>query len=142
MVPVAQHAQAFKIFSLPVDLGAGIIAAFVAEGFHVHFLAGLTDFFLHVQLDGQTVAIPAGHVRGIVAVQRAALDDDVLQHLVNRVTNMNTAIGIGRAVMQDEFGPTFAGFANLLVQSVLFPVFQHAGLPLRQVAAHWESRFR
>src|SRR5690606_40899703 len=51
---------------------------------------------------GQAMAIPARHVGGVEAGQGARADDHVLDDLVNRVADVDAAVGVGRAVVQDE----------------------------------------
>ena len=43
-----------------------------------------------------------GHVRRVEARHRPRLDDDVLQDLVERVADVDLAVGVGRPVVQDE----------------------------------------
>ena len=100
MRPVAQHAEADKVFTLTVDLLRGIFAALGAEFSGGEFLTWLTVLLLDFQLDRQTVAVPARNVRRVIARQSFGLNDNVFQNLVNRVTNMNAAIRIRRAIMQ------------------------------------------
>jgi len=102
ILPVAQHQQPLEIGLLFFNLAAGIVTAGLAELCGAHFLPRLAHLFLHLQLDGQAMAIPTGHVRGVVAVQSTALDDNVLEHLVHRMADVDVAIGIGRAVVENE----------------------------------------
>ncbi|STW01746.1 Uncharacterised protein [Klebsiella pneumoniae] len=102
MRPVAQHAETDKVFTLAIDLLGGIFAALSAEFGSGKFLTRLAVFLLHFQLDRQTVAVPARNVRRVIARQSFGLNDNVFQNLVYRVTNMNAAIRIRRAIMQNE----------------------------------------
>ncbi len=77
---------------------------------------------LDLVLDGQAVAVPAGHVGCIEARQVLGLDDDVLENLVDGVTDMDAAVGIGRAIVQDEQGRPRTGFAQALVQVHVLPL--------------------
>ena len=86
----------------------GIGAAFGAELQHRHRIlvaAGLAVFLLDLPLDRQAVAVPAGDVVGVVAGHLARAVDHVLQDLVQRVADMQVAVGVGRPVMQDEVLP-------------------------------------
>lgn len=67
--PVAQHAQADKVFTLTVDLLRGIFAALGAEFSGGEFLTRLTVLLLDFQFDRQTVAVPARNVRRVIARQ-------------------------------------------------------------------------
>jgi hypothetical protein len=55
-------------------------------------------------LDRQAVAVPARDVLRVEALELALLDDHVLEDLVDRVAHVDLAVGIGRAVVQDELG--------------------------------------
>ena len=138
-LPVAQHTEADEILLLSFHLLSGIFAAQLAEFRRGDILAVV---LLHHQFDRQTVAIPTGHVRRIEAVQRLRLDDDVLQDLVDGVTDVDVAVGIGRAVVQDEFLGTGTRLADALVELLLLPLLQPLRLALGEVAAHGESGFR
>jgi hypothetical protein len=101
---------------------------------------GFADLLLHVQLDGQAVAVPARHVGRVEAVQGLVLDDDVLEHLVDRVPHVQIAVGVGRAVVEDEGRSPGARLADALVELHGLPLLQALGLPLGQVGLHGESR--
>ena len=96
----------------------------------------LAQFLLYLVLDRQAVAVPAGHVGRVLAVQGARLDDHVLENLVDRVADMDITVGVGRAVMQYVTRAADAGVADLLVEILLLPVPQALGFALREVAAH------
>ena len=133
--PVAQHAQANEIGLLALDLLGGVGAAQFAELRRRNVLAvGL----FHLQFDRQAVAVPARHVRRVEAGQGLGLDDDVLEDLVHRVADVNVAVGVGRAVVQDEFRPPGRRVADRLVAFFFLPAFHPAGLAFGEVAAHRE----
>ena len=140
--PVAQHAQADKVFTLTVDLLRGIFAALGAEFSGGKFLTRLAVLLLDFQLDRQTVAVPARNVRRVIARQSFGLNDNVFQNLVNRVTNMNAAIRIRRAIMQNEGFFAFFGCTNDAVQVIIGPTRQHSRFAFGEVATHREPCFR
>ena len=72
------------------------------ERWRIDLHTGLADLLLDIQLYRQAMAVPARHIRGIKTTQCLALDDDVLQYLVNGMADMDIAIGIGRAIMQHK----------------------------------------
>jgi hypothetical protein len=78
--------------------------------------------FLDLVFDRQAVAVPARHIGRVETGQRPRADDDVLEDLVDRVANVNVAVGVGRAVVQDEARAPLRGFADLLVELFLLPV--------------------
>ena len=135
MIPVAQHAEADEVLLLPLDLLLGIGAAQLAE---LRRRNRLAVFFLHLQLDRQAVAIPARHIGRVETRQRLALDDDVLENFVHRMADMDVAVRIRRAVVQDEFRLTLPGRADFLVALLRLPARHHLRLALGEVAAHRE----
>src|SRR5262249_56341288 len=92
--------------------------------------------------DREAVAVPPGDVVRIEAKHLLAARDDILQDLIERVPNMDIAIGVGRAVMQDEFVTAIRAGAQLLVEIALFPARQDFRLALRQARAHGEFGLR
>ncbi len=147
IVPIADHTEAHEIALLALDLLGGVFAALLAEGFEIDLFTRLADLLLDIVLDGQTVAVPAGHIGRVISRQDPRLDDDVLEHLVDRVTDVNVAIGVGRAIVKNEFVATDARRAQLAVQVEPLgvgrvPFFQHVRLPLGQVGLHGETGFR
>src|SRR5512138_1399358 len=80
------------------------------------------------------------HARRIEAVERARLDDDVLEDLVDRVADVDRTVRIGRAVVQDERRTALRDGAELLVGAVLLPPREHLGLATGEVGLHREGR--
>src|SRR5262245_18633534 len=102
-----------------------------------------SEGLLHRELDRQTVAIPTGDVRGSCARHRPELDDDVLQDLVQRVTDMDVAVGVGRTVVQNEcLRRLLASSLQLPVEDDLLPTANRFRFPLRNVSAHLEVGLR
>ena len=99
VVPLAQHAEADEILLLALDLLGGKGARQFA-----HLVAGnvLAVQLLDLVLDRQAVAVPARDIGRIETGQRLRANDDVLENLVDRVADVDVAVGIGRAVVQDE----------------------------------------
>jgi hypothetical protein len=58
------------------------------------------------------------------------------------MTDVNLAVGIGRAVVQDELGTILANFAQLLVQANAVPALQDLRFALRQAGLHGEGGVR
>src|SRR5690606_21249574 len=130
-----------KVFLLPGDLAGGILATFIAEGARIHFLPDLADFLLDLVLNRQAVAIPARHIGGIEAAQGARLDDHVLEYLVDRVTDMDIAVRIRRAIVQDKLVAAGKLLANTLVQLALLPGLDARRLLLGKARLHRETGF-
>ena len=139
VVPITQHAQTDEVGFLPLDLGVGIGAAGGAEGFGIQLHAGFAVLALDHQFDRQPMAIPTWHIGRIEASQLLGFDDDVLQHLVDGMADVNIAVGIGWAIMQHELGAPGAGRADRVIEVVRLPLRQALRFPLGQVAAHREG---
>ncbi len=63
----------------------------------------------HLELDGEAVAVPPGHVAHLEAAEHLVAVDEVLQDLVERVPDVQVPVGVGRAVVQDELGACVVG---------------------------------
>lgn len=59
LLPVTQHAQTDKVFTLTVNLRCGVFAALGAELSGGELLTRLAELLLYFQFDRQTVAVPA-----------------------------------------------------------------------------------
>jgi hypothetical protein len=97
-LPVAEHTETLEVAALLLDLLGRERAAGRAERVGVELLPGPPVLLLDGVLDGQTVAVPAGDIGCVVTLERARLDDDVLEDLVERVTDVDRAVGVRRAV--------------------------------------------
>ncbi len=139
VVPVAQDAETDEVGFLPFDLFGRVGTAALAGQIGRLVLA---EGGLDLVLDRQTVAIPARHIRRVEAGQGARADDHVFDHLVHRVTNVNIAVGIRRAIVQDELRATFADLPQLPVQVNAVPALQNLRLALWQTGLHRKCRGR
>src|SRR5690606_6153811 len=108
----------------------------------IELLPWLAVLLLDRVLDRQAVTVPAGDIGGIKAVERMRLDDDVLQDLVDRMTDVDRTVRIGRAVVQHEARPPFRRRAHLAVEIASLPVGEHLGLALREIRLHRKSGLR
>uniref|UniRef100_A0A0N5A5U6 NAD-specific glutamate dehydrogenase n=1 Tax=Parastrongyloides trichosuri TaxID=131310 RepID=A0A0N5A5U6_PARTI len=139
VVPVTQHAQADEFLLLPFDLLGRVGTAQLAGLVRGEVLAvGHFDLVL----DRQAMAVPTRHVRRIVAGQGLGPRDHVLENLVERVTDVDLAVGVGRAVVQHELRTILANFAQLLVQANAVPALQDLRFALWQAGLHREGGVR
>ena len=99
-------------------------------------------FFFDRVLDRQPVAVPARHVGRVEAGEDLRLDDDVLEDLVDRVADVDVAVGVGRPVVQDVLRPAPAGGAQFSVQVHFLPALQDFRLALREAGLHRKIRLR
>ena len=86
------------------------------------------------------MAVPAGDVGGVEAGHGFGLDDEILDALVEGVAEVDGSVGIGRAVVEDVFGSSSAGGANLGIQVLLLPYLEAFWLVLGQIRLHREGR--
>jgi hypothetical protein len=77
-----------------------------------------------------------------MAGHRSVLHYDVFENLVKRMTDMNVAVGVGRAVVQDEVGLTLIRLEDSEISSFPFPSFNLLGFVLGQVPTHGKVGFR
>ncbi len=141
VLPFAQHAKALELVALRIDPLGRIFAAGLAEfgGRDLVLLAALgAELFLDFPFDRQAVAIPARNVVDVVAHQKLRADDEVLEDLVERVPDMDIAVGVGRTVVQNEQGRArlLPRPAHGVIEISVFPLFQHFRLGLGQAGAH------
>ncbi len=99
IVPVAKYAKANEVFFLAFDLFVSIFTAQAARFVCRQVFAVL--FFDHV-FDRQAVTVPAGHIGRIKARQVFGADDDVFKDLVDRVADVNVAVGVGGTIVKHK----------------------------------------
>ncbi len=138
VLPLAENAEADEIGALQVDVLFGVLAALGADlrGGHLRFARA--QFVVDLDLDGKPMTIPAGDVGRIVALHRFELDDEILEDFVERVAQMDVAVGVGRPVMQHVHGAAGASGANLRVKVLGVPAKQRLWLGLSQIRLHRE----
>ena len=137
-LPFSEHPQPLELRALDVDEFQGVLPAGPAEGDRRHLPLLGAQAAVHLQLDGQAVAVPAGHVGRVVARHRPAAHHDVLEDLVEGGAEVDVAVRVGRTVVEDEGGPPLARGADLGVEPVGLPLLQAARLGLGQVGFHGE----
>ena len=140
-VPVADDAEALELLALDTDPMLGEFPAFLAELDDRHLVLVfllLAVFFLDLPFDGQAVAIPARHVVGVPAHHLLGAVDHVLEDLVEGRADVQVSVGVGRAVVEDEFLPPPARLAELGEEPVLLPALEGFGLTRRQTRLHGE----
>ena len=139
-VPGSQHAEALEVGRLPLDELLGVAAARAPEVGHAHVALLPAELLVHLELDGQPVAVPARHVGRVEAGHGPRPHDDVLQHLVEHVPDVDLPVGVGRAVVQHELRRPRAAFADARVQPHLVPARDRRRLRRLEVGAHREPR--
>ena len=84
------------------------------------------------------MAVPTGDVGAIETEHLVRFGDDVFQDFIEGMADVNCAVGVGRAVVQDKFRAASERRALLAVNIVVLPESEDFRLALRQIAAHRE----
>ena len=145
IVPVADHAEPLELSPLHVDpvLREGAaVGPELADRHGVLVAPLLAPGLLDLPLDGQAMAVPARHVDRIPAQHLLRAHDDILEDLVQRRAEVEMAVGVGRPVVEDEFGPPRGLFAQAPVEAGLLPVRGHRRLAFRQPCLHGKAGAR
>ena len=83
------------------------------------------------------MTVPAGNIRGIETRQPLAFDNNVFEYFVDSMADMDFAVGIGRAIVQNEAGlPRI--LSNLAIEFFFLPSGELLRLSLGQIAFHWK----
>ena len=136
VIPIAKYAQTLEVGALRLDLCRGECSAGGAKTGGIELLARLAVFLLDRELDRQPMAVPARNVRRIAAIERARLDDDVLQDLVDRVAQVDHTVRIRRAIVQHELRAAARRLADASVDAEFVPALELRGLAPGQVRFH------
>ena len=80
------------------------------------------EFFNSV-FDRQAMAVPTGNVLRVKASQLARFDDHVFQYFIERMADVQFAVRIGRAIVQDKQGLPVTRYPKLFVQANISPTF-------------------
>jgi len=136
IIPLAEHPQPFELVALNIDEAFGVGAAVTPDLDQRQGRLAGTQFAIHLMLDGQPMTVPARHVDRIKPAHLAALDDHVLENLIESRTQVDVAVGIGRTVMKDVPGSAFTLFSQQPVKLHPLPPGQDLGLPAGQVGLH------
>ncbi len=141
--PVTGHAQALELGRLHLQPALRVGAALGAEIQHRHGVlvaAGAAVLLLHLPLDRQAVAVPAGDVVRVEPGHAVRAHDHVLEDAVQRVADMQVPVGVDRPVMQDERGAARGGLPRARPQSDALPPGEDLRFALGQLAAQRELR--
>ena len=138
---VAEDAEALEGVGLEFDVFHGVVVALFADFVLGEFAEFWAEGFLDGGFDGEAVAIPAGDVGGIVALHGAEFDDDVFEDFVDEVAHVDVAVGVGGAVVEDPFAFGVLARADLLVEFLVLPLFDHGGFARGEVGFHVEVGF-
>ena len=141
--PVAGDAEAFELVALHVDPAKGEGATFAAEIHHVNVVfvqAFGAVLLLDLPFNRQAVAIPARHIAGVFAHHLLAADNHVFQHFIQRVADVQMAVGVRGSVVQGKGHPS-RFLTQTMIDADLFPMGQPVRFAGRQACAHREIGF-
>ena len=132
-IPQTEHAETLEVALLPLDLLRGVRAR---ARLHLSRWQIPAVLFLDQNFDRHAVAVPPRHVLGVEARHLPALDDEVLQRLVQRLAHVDVVVGVRRPVVQDPLRATDRCRADLTVNVLLVPFAHPLGLALGKITAH------
>ena len=139
MLPVSVNAKALEPLALHVDV---LLRPFTTQPANLgkRSLAELlgSERFLDHVLDRLAMAVPTGNVRSIKTALRMRFVNKILENLVESMADMNGAVCIRRAVMQDERLSIGVLFENAPVNFFLLPLLKPFRLVFGKVAPHRE----
>ena len=121
LVPLAADAEPLELLRHDSDEALGISAAGAPDVGRRHVALLRAELTVDFQLNRQPVAVVARHVGRVEAGHRPRLHDEVFEDLVEGCPEVNLAVGVGRAIVEDELGCTAAPCADLTVQVHRFP---------------------
>ncbi len=147
-LPFSGDAKPLELLALHRKPFLGIGAAFPAKGDHrggigkVRFFEPLGAIILLLDLpfDRQSVAVPARHIGAVLAQHALAAGHDVLEDFIQRMADVDIAVGVGRPVVQHEFRASGGDLAQLPGQPGFLPASEDFGLGLGQARAHRKIR--
>ena len=145
VLEIADHAEALEFLGLHADPVGRELAAFLPEGvdFDLVLVLALGAVLLFdFPFDRQAMAVPTGHIIGVIAAHLERTGDHVFQDLVERMADVQIAVGVRRAIVQHIFRLALGVFAQALVKVHLVPAGNDFRFVLRQPGAHREARLR
>ncbi len=137
MIPVADDAEPLEFLPLHGEPMLGIGATFPAEGddglrireVRLRLALGPVEFLLDLPFDREPMTVPAGNVVGFPPRHLMRAHDNVLQRLVERRADVNIAVGVRGPVVQHEFRPALASFAQRGIEILPRPAGQKSPAP-------------
>ena len=140
IVPAAKNAESLEVAFVLLDVTRGKFAAEAAK-FRRWNLSFAAKLFFDLRFDGETMAIPPRHVRGVMARHGFRFDDEVFQDFIETGTEMDGARRIRRAIMQDKERFTLPSYKNGVVKIRFLPSGELLWLILRETGFHRKVSF-
>src|SRR6476646_11993689 len=82
------------------------------------------------------MTVPTGGVRRVKTRHSLRLYDEILKDLVEGGAEVDAAVGVRRAVVEDVHGAAGAGVSDLVIEAGGFPAGEEFGLSLGEVGLH------
>ena len=138
VVPLAEHPEALELVSLDAHVLLGVLAAITALlGLRERALF-IAQLLVHLVLDGEAVAVPAGHVDAVEARHVLRLDDEILDDLVQGRAEVDVAVGVGGPVVKDIGREALGDLADPVVDPDLLPPRERLRLLFGETGLHGE----
>ena len=142
MGPIAKTTQTLKFIALTVNVGKREFTANFAQLYiRNRFTVSNTGLFAGFQLGRQAMRIPAGNIRRLKTGHVLGTDNHIFQNFVESGSQMDIAVCIRRAIMQDINRLALIFFHDLTVQVFCFPRRKSIRLPFGQMRLHREFSF-
>ena len=88
------------------------------------------------------MAVVPWHVRGVEPSHSLGLNDEVLEALVQGVTKMDGAVGVGWPIVKQVGRPATGGLAQLAIEPHRGPAGEPKGFILGQIGLHGKGGLR
>ncbi len=141
IVPIADDTEPLEVALLHLDPMRREFAALAAELVDRHTVLRLLlgpVLLLDNPFDRQAVAVPARHIRRVLAEHLLGAVDHILEDLVERGAEMNVAVGVGRSVVQNKFLAPARRLAQPAIEVHFLPAREDQRLAVWQVPPHRE----
>ncbi len=138
IIIIAENAQALELLHLYFNESLGVLPALPPYLNTWHLLGLVAKLTRNVKLNGQAVAVPSGDIGRPVAHHGVVLDNNVFEDLVQGVPQVQVAVGVGRAVMENVSLCPLSRLLDTAVYLFILPFFYNAGFLLREVCPHGE----
>ena len=140
-IPAAKAANALKLRGLQVDVFLRVGAAGLQNGRNRHLKLFAAQVLVHLDLDGQAVAVVAGDVGSVESGHGFGFDDEILEAFVEGVAQVNGAVGVRRAVVEQVGGAAAPALRSSCIEAAARPSGPAEGVHSGADWPSWERRF-
>src|SRR5215212_2826114 len=140
MAPLAEDREALELFGHDPDEALRVRAASPPDVGERHLALPGAQLAVDLQLDRQAMTVIPGHVRRVPSRHAPGLHDEILEDLVERRPEVNLAVRVRRAIVEDEPGPARTRRADPGVKIDLIPPGDHLRLGRLEIGLHGKRR--